>query len=49
MEACLAVEKEVDKVFSKFTGINEHASRTLNDLIVQIGNLKSELQNGKTQ
>nr|CAH7735717.1 unnamed protein product [Callosobruchus chinensis] len=45
MEACLAVEKEVDRVFSKFGGINEHAKRVLTDLIKQIQNLKEEYQN----
>ncbi|VEN42587.1 unnamed protein product [Callosobruchus maculatus] len=45
MEACLAVEKEVDRVFSKFGGINEHAKRVLSDLIKQIQNLKEEYQN----
>lgn len=46
MDACVAVEKEVDKVYSKFTGINEHANRILNESIVQIDNLKHELENG---
>lgn len=46
MEACLAVEKEVDKLLSKFTGINEHAKRILPDLLAQIQNLKEEYQNG---
>lgn len=45
MEACLAVEKEVDRVHSKFTGINDHANRVLGDLINQIQDLKQELQN----
>lgn len=46
MEACLAVEKEVDRVLSKFTGINDHAKRVLADLVVQIQNLKEEYQHG---
>ncbi|KAJ8982327.1 hypothetical protein NQ317_006673 [Molorchus minor] len=45
MEACLAVEKEVDRVFSKFGGINDHARRVLSDLISQIQSLKDEYQN----
>lgn len=48
MEACLAVEKEVDRVLSKFGGINEHARRVLSDLINQIQSLKEEYQNGKS-
>lgn len=48
MEACLAVEREVDKVLSKFGSINDHADRTLGDLLAYIEGLKSELQNGKS-
>ncbi|KAG5867882.1 hypothetical protein JTB14_035475 [Gonioctena quinquepunctata] len=44
MEACFAVEKEIDKVLSKFGGINEHAKRILSDLINQIQNLKEEYE-----
>lgn len=47
MEACLAVEKEVDKVLSKFGSINDHAGKVLCDLISYIENLRLELQNGK--
>lgn len=46
MDACLAVEKEIDRVLTKFGSINEHAERVLNDLISYIENLKVELQNG---
>lgn len=46
MEACLAVEKEVDKLLSKFGGISEHAKRILPDLLTQIQKLKEEYQNG---
>ncbi|KAI4459762.1 macrophage erythroblast attacher-related [Holotrichia oblita] len=42
MDACNAVEREVDRVLSKFGGINEHASRTLSGLITYIENLKKE-------
>ncbi|CAG9764997.1 unnamed protein product [Ceutorhynchus assimilis] len=45
MEAVLAVEKDVDKVLSKFTGINDHSRRVLTDLIDQMNNLKEELEN----
>ena len=33
MDACNAVEKEVDKVLSKFGGINDHADRTVQQLL----------------
>lgn len=47
MDACNAVEREVDRVLSKFGGINEHASRTLSGLITYIENLKKEYDVGK--
>lgn len=47
MEACLAVEREVDKVLTKFGGINEHADRVLGDLVSYIESLKNELGKGK--
>lgn len=47
MDACCAVEREVDKVLSKFSTINEHADRVISDLIVYIENLKKELENGE--
>lgn len=46
MEACLAVEKEVDRVLLKFGGINEHAERVIGDLLTYIESLKNELENG---
>lgn len=46
MEECLAVEKEIDRVLTKFGSINEHAERVLTDLISYIESLKAELQNG---
>jgi len=47
MEACNAVEREVDKVLSKFGAINEHADTVLCDLINQIQSLKKDLEEGK--
>lgn len=47
MDACCAVEREVDKVLSKFGSINEHADRVLQELITYIENLKKELDNGE--
>ncbi|KAL1505960.1 hypothetical protein ABEB36_005403 [Hypothenemus hampei] len=45
MEACLAVEKDVEKVLSKFNGINEHSEQVLSELIDQVNSLKEELEN----
>lgn len=47
MDACLAVEKEVDRVLSKFGNISEHADRVIADLIAYIENINSELQQGE--
>jgi hypothetical protein len=47
MEACNAVEREVDKVLSKFGAINEHADTVLRDLINQIQSLKKDLEEGE--
>ncbi|XP_014213776.1 protein RMD5 homolog A isoform X4 [Copidosoma floridanum] len=44
MEACTAVEREVDKVLSKFGAINDHADTTLRDLVNHIESLKKELE-----
>lgn len=47
MEACLAVEKEIDRVLTKFGDINGNTGRILSDLITHIERLKTELENGK--
>ncbi|XP_050498282.1 E3 ubiquitin-protein ligase RMND5A [Diabrotica virgifera virgifera] len=49
MEACQAVEREIDKVCSKFGNINEHAKRVLSDLVNQIQNLKEEYDNSGSE
>lgn len=46
MEACNAVEREVDKVLLKFGAINDHADTTLRDLVNHIESLKKELEEG---
>ena len=46
MEACNAVEREVEKVLTKFGAINDHADTTLRDLINHIELLKKELEEG---
>lgn len=46
MEACTAVEREVDKVLTKFGSISEHGDSTLRDLINHIESLKKELEDG---
>ncbi|XP_044259857.1 E3 ubiquitin-protein ligase RMND5A [Tribolium madens] len=44
MDACLAVEKEIDRVLTKFGDINENTGRILSDLITHIERLKAELE-----
>lgn len=43
----MAVEKEVDKVLSKFGNINEHADRIISDLISFIEDINTELRQGE--
>ena len=47
MDSCTAVEREVDKVLSKFNGVNEHAERTLTDITTNVEALKNELDSGQ--
>nr|CAD7588826.1 unnamed protein product [Timema genevievae] len=46
MEACNAVEREVDKVLSKFSTISEHADRVLRYITNYIEALKKEYDDG---
>lgn len=43
MDACVNVEKEVDKVVAKFSGIHDHAHRTIDDAAQFVHNLKTEI------
>lgn len=47
MDACNAVEEEVDKILLKFTGIKEHADRVLSDVTNHIESLKKEMDECK--
>ena len=47
MDACNAVEEEVDKILLKFTGIKEHADRVLSDVTNHIEALKREIDSCK--
>ncbi|XP_023213481.1 protein RMD5 homolog A-like isoform X1 [Centruroides sculpturatus] len=46
MESCLTVEKEIEKVLSKFGSFNDHTWKTLTDLIDYVQSLKNELTDG---
>ncbi|KAL3279329.1 hypothetical protein HHI36_016836 [Cryptolaemus montrouzieri] len=45
MEACISLERELDKLLSKFGGINNHAGRVLGELVTHVKNLQEELNN----
>lgn len=47
MEACIAVEREIDKVLTKFGCINEHAERVMREICTHFENLKKELDDCK--
>lgn len=47
MDACEAVEKELQRVITKFTGVHEHAKRMLGDVVKNFEDLKSSIAEGK--
>lgn len=47
MEACEAVEKELQRVISKFSGVHEHAKRMLGDVTKNFDELKSTIAEGE--
>lgn len=47
MEACNAVERELERVLSKFTAINEHADRVLKEVTTHIEDMKRVIGDGK--
>ena len=49
MESCLAVEKEVNKVTEKFSGLQQHYNRNLDELITSIQSIQRELNEGKVK
>ena len=38
MESCLAVEREIDKVVSKFSTLTKSVGKTVDEQIIHIGN-----------
>ena len=46
MEACLAVEREIEKVLGKFNDIDRHAINTLQDLLNHVQGIKQDLGEG---
>lgn len=46
MDSCVAVDRELDKVLSKFSGVQEHSVNTIDDFITSIENIRKELGEG---
>lgn len=46
MEACKSVEREVDKLLTKYFSLREHGQRSLKELINSIQSIKRELEEG---
>ncbi|GFY73126.1 e3 ubiquitin-protein ligase RMND5A [Trichonephila inaurata madagascariensis] len=46
MEACINVEKEIEKVLCKFGAFNDHVYRTLTEIIEYVENIKKEISEG---
>lgn len=46
MDACEAVEKELQRVITKFNGVHEHAKRMLGDVTKNFEELKSSIAEG---
>ena len=46
MEACIAVEREVDKVLDKISGLKAQNSRAVEELLLLVRGAKQELSNG---
>ena len=46
MDSCLSVEREIDKVLAKFSGLNEHSVNTIEDFICSVENIRRELAEG---
>ena len=47
MEAIVAVEKEIDKIVSKFGSIREHGTKNIDETLEFLSSIKPELEQGK--
>lgn len=48
MDACEAVDNELLRVISKFSGVHEHAKRMLGDVTKNFEDLKSSIAEGES-
>ena len=46
MEALVAVEKEIDKILSKFSSIREHGTKNIDETVQFLSSIKPELEQG---
>lgn len=46
MDSCEAVEKELQRVISKFNGVHEHSKRMLGDVTKNFEELRSSIAEG---
>jgi len=47
MESCYAVEKELEKLLSKFSYIDKHTANSLQELLTYVDGVKRELTEGQ--
>mgnify|MGYP001550077309 CR=1 FL=1 len=47
MDACSAVEKEIDKVLSKFDDIHRHSESNIDELLNHVQNIKKDIEAGE--
>ena len=47
MESCYAVEKELEKLLSKFSYIDKHTANSLQELLTYVDGVKRELIEGR--
>ena len=47
MDSCLTVEREIDKVLTKFGGLHDHSVDTIEDFITSLENIRKELAEGE--
>lgn len=47
MDSCGAVDKELERVITKFTAIRGHSERVLNDVTTHFEELKASIGEGK--
>ena len=47
MESCYAVEKELEKLLSKFSYIDKHTANSLQELLTYVDGVKRELIEGQ--